>query len=153
MAVLAIDRAHGIFASYDKIHLVPFGEYLPFAALLERLGLRSLVSAPGGFTPGGPRRYMAIPGLPPVSALVCYEAIFSGAVTRHDEFTERPGLLLNVSEDGWYGNTIGPYQHFSQARLRAIEEGLPLVRAANTGVSAIIDPYGRVRESSSSQRA
>jgi apolipoprotein N-acyltransferase len=146
-SVQAIDREHGVFASYDKVHLVPFGEYLPLGALLERFGIRRLVSLPGGFEPGGARKYMTVPGLPVLSALVCYEAVFSGEVTLHDDARERPGLLLNVSEDGWYGRTAGPYQHFSQARLRSIEEGLPLVRAANTGISAIVDPYGRVVKS------
>jgi apolipoprotein N-acyltransferase len=143
-SVQAMDREHGIFANYDKIHLVPFGEYLPLGDVLERLGVRRLVSVPGGFQSGGPRKYMSVPGLPAVSALVCYEAVFSGEVTSHGDGRERPGLLLNVSEDGWYDHTAGPYQHFSHARLRSIEEGLPLVRAANTGISAIVDPYGRV---------
>jgi len=146
-SVQAIDHEGGILATYDKIHLVPFGEYLPFGGFLERLGLRRLVHIPGGFEPGGPRKYMSVPGLPLISALVCYEAVFPGEVTLHGETVERPGLLLNLSEDSWYGNTPGPYQHFAQARLRAIEEGLPLVRAANTGVSGIVDPYGRVTAS------
>ena len=76
--------------------------------------------------------------------LVCYEAVFPGEVTPEGSIAERPGALLNVSNDAWFGMTAGPYQHFSQSRLRAIEEGLPLVRAANTGISAIVDPYGRV---------
>jgi apolipoprotein N-acyltransferase len=112
--------------------------------LLERLGLQSFVHIPGGFDAGIQRRLLAVPGLPPVAPLVCYEAIFPGEVTPTDGSTTRPGLLLNVTNDGWFGVTPGPYQHLAQARLRAIEEGLPLVRAANTGISAIVDPYGRI---------
>lgn len=141
-SIEAMDQARGIFADYDKVHLVPFGEYLPFDGILRRLGLRNLVHIPGGFSPGPTGRLMTIPGLPPIAALVCYEAAFSGEVVPPGG--ERPGALLNVSDDGWYGDTAGPYQHFSQARLRAIEEGLPLVRAATTGITAFVDPYGRV---------
>ena len=82
-----------------------------------------------------------MPGLPPVAPLICYEAIFPG---RSVPPGTRPGLLLNVTNDAWFGITPGPYQHFAQARLRAVEQGLPLVRAANTGISAVVDPYGRI---------
>ncbi len=82
-----------------------------------------------------------MPGLPPVAPSICYEVIFPGAVASR---RDRPGLILNVTNDGWFGDTPGPRQHFAQARLRAVEEGLPLVRAANTGISAIVDPYGRI---------
>lgn len=128
--------------SYDKIHLVPFGEYLPFESLLRRIGLRNFVSIPGGFEPGARRHNLSLPGLPGVSPLICYEAIFPGAVLSSSG--PRPRLLLNVTDDGWFGNTFGPEQHFTQARLRSIEEGLPMIRAAATGISAFIDPYGRV---------
>ena len=143
-SVQALDREHGLLATYDKAHLVPFGEYLPFGGLLERLGLRQFVHIPGGFDAGLSRKPMRLPGLPALSVLVCYEAVFPGEVTPEGSIAERPGALLNVSNDAWFGMTAGPYQHFSQSRLRAIEEGLPLVRAANTGISAIVDPYGRV---------
>jgi len=131
-----------ILESYDKVHLVPFGEYLPqvFARSIEALGLAPFVDVPGGFAPGAAAQSLSVPGLPEVAASVCYEAIFPGAVTPG---SERPGLLLNVTNDGWFGDTPGPRQHFAQARLRAVEEGVPLVRAANTGVSAVVDPYGR----------
>ncbi|ATQ67293.1 MULTISPECIES: apolipoprotein N-acyltransferase [Methylosinus] len=139
-AILALQRGR-IVAAYDKIHLVPFGEYLPLAGLLGPLGATHLV--PGVWDAGaGPRRLRA-PGLPLAAPLVCYEAIFPGETVEPDG-PERPQFLLNVTNDGWFGATSGPYQHFAQARLRAIEEGLPLVRAANTGVSAIVDPYGRI---------
>jgi apolipoprotein N-acyltransferase len=141
-AILAVQRGR-IVAAYDKMHLVPFGEYLPLAGLLGPLGVTHLV--PGVWDAGtGPRRLRA-PGLPLAAPLVCYEAIFPGETVEADG-PERPQWLLNVTNDGWFGATSGPYQHFAQARLRTIEEGLPLVRAANTGVSAIVDPYGRILE-------
>ncbi len=137
---------HGgiIMDTYDKVHLVPFGEYLPFASWLDHVGLRQF--AHSSFTPGHSHRLLHVPGLPPVAPLICYEAIFSGAVTpaefRNGE--PRPGLLLNITDDSWFGQTAGPPQHLAQARLRAIEEGLPLVRDADSGISAVIDPYGRI---------
>ena len=143
-AIQALARGGEIVASYDKVHLVPFGEYLPFSGFLESLGMRHFVHIPGGFEPGSRRRLMQVPGLPPAAALICYEAIFSGEAVPDGELSERPGLILNVTNDGWFGETTAPYQHFSQARLRAVEEGLPMVRAANTGLSAVIDPYGRI---------
>ena len=146
-SLLAVDGTGSIVDSADKVHLVPFGEYLPFGRLLRAIGLRQFISLPGGFTAGSARRLMNVPGLPPFQPLICYEAIFPGEVTpapRSDGEVPRPAFLLNVTNDGWFGLTSGPYQHLAQARLRSIEEGLPLVRAANTGISAIIDPYGRV---------
>jgi len=132
-------------AIYDKVHLVPFGEYLPFSETLEQIGLEALTRIRGGFAVGPrPRPLLAVPGLPAVGPLICYEAIFPGAVIQGNE---RPDLLINVTNDGWFGNTTGPFQHLHQSRLRAVEEGLPLVRAANNGVSALIDPYGRVNKS------
>ena len=96
----------------------------------------------GGFSTGTtPRPLIWVPGLPAVGGLICYEAIFPGAVVQG---RERPGILINVTNDGWFGNTTGPRQHFHQARVRAVEEGLPLIRAANNGISALIDADGRV---------
>jgi len=96
----------------------------------------------GGFSTGPtPRPLIAIPGLPDVAGLICYEAIFPAAVVQG---VRRPGLLVNVTNDGWFGNSIGPRQHLHQARLRAVEEGLPLIRAANNGISAVIDAQGRL---------
>ena len=143
-SIQALARGGEIVASYDKVHLVPFGEYLPFGGFLESFGLRHFVHIPGGFEPGSRRRLLEVPGLPPAAARICYEAIFSGEAVPDTGLSDRPGLLLNVTNDGWFGNTTGPYQHLSQARLRAVEEGLPMVRAANTGLSAVIDPYGRI---------
>jgi apolipoprotein N-acyltransferase len=128
---------------YDKQHLVPFGEYVPFASLLERAHLTQMVDIPGGFEPGSGRRILHVPGLPDAMPLICYEAIFPIEVGDLVSGAERPGWLLNVTDDAWFGLTPGPYQHFAQARLRAIELGLPLVRDANTGISAVLDGLGR----------
>ena len=157
---------HGglVLSVYDKIHLVPFGEYLPLQDLLERLGLVQLTKVRGGFIPGERRHNQPAPGAPNFLPLICYEIIFPGdAVPRREQegwlyrhvgrYLDwpsvagnggRPGWLLNVTNDGWFGASAGPYQHFQQARVRAIEEGLPLVRAANSGISAVVDPLGRI---------
>jgi apolipoprotein N-acyltransferase len=110
-------------------------------ALIRAVGLRQFVHIPGGFEPSATRAVLSVPGLPPVAASICYEAIFPGEALPDGP---RPNLILNVTNDAWFGRTPGPYQHFAQARLRAVEEGLPLVRAANTGISAVVDPYGRL---------
>lgn len=137
-SMLAIDPAGQIVGSYDKSHLVPFGEYMPLRGVLP---LPSLAAGMADFAPGTGVRTMRLAGLPPFSPLICYEVIFPASVVdRHD----RPAWLLNITNDGWYGQSAGPYQHFAAARLRAVEEGLPLVRVANTGISGIIDAYGRV---------
>lgn len=142
-AVQTIADDGEILSTYDKQHLVPFGEYFPhfLDTLLRTAGIRQFVHVPGGFEPGAERAILRVPGLPPVAASVCYEAIFPGATVAPGE---RPGLILNVTNDAWFGDTPGPRQHFAQARLRAVEEGLPLVRAANTGISAVTDAYGRI---------
>ncbi|MGI9413020.1 MAG: apolipoprotein N-acyltransferase [Hyphomicrobiales bacterium] len=140
-SVLAIDGTGTVIAHHDKFHLVPFGEYLPFEKLLEPWGLRKLVTMPAGFSAGTAARTVRLPGLPAFSPLVCYEIIFSLAVV---DRADRPAWLLNVTNDAWFGDSAGPRQHFQQARLRAIEQGLPVIRAANTGISAVIDARGRV---------
>lgn len=131
-----------ILGRYDKVDLVPFGEYLPLSGLLSRLGLGKLSIGAVDFSPGPGRVTLEAPGLPPTSPLVCYEAAFPGRAT---DGTGRPRLLVNVTNDAWFGTSSGPYQHFALARMRAAETGLPLLRAANTGISAVIDGYGRVR--------
>ncbi len=158
-AILAIEPGGRITDSYDKVHLVPFGEYLPAPLdwLLRAVGLRQFVAIPGGFTAGerAAQRILTVPGLPPVAATICYEAIFPGAILPGAMLPNGvaqaagapPGLILNVTNDAWFGDTPGPRQHLAQARLRAVEEGLPLVRDANTGILAVIDPHGRITAS------
>jgi len=141
-AIYVVGADGTILSAYDKAHLVPFGEYLPARDLLGRLGLRQITF--DSFSPGPARRLLSLPFGPSFVPLICYEAIFSGAIWGGDA---RPGFMLNVTNDGWFGRTSGPYQHFHQARVRSVEEGLPLVRAANTGISAIVDAYGRIQRS------
>ena len=137
------DGAPALAASYDKHHLAPFGEYVPLAGILSRLGLTALSAfAEGGLAAGdGPRIIDLGGGAPPFAPLICYEAVFPGALYPPGR---RPEWLLNVTNDAWFGDSSGPRQHLDQARLRAIETGLPVARAANTGVSAMIGPAGRL---------
>ena len=135
-----IDREGGIRATYDKVHLVPFGEYLPFGDWLRRLGLREFVDIVGGFSAAPSRRVFSVPGLPETVPLICFESIFPNEIPLMGT-GER--VFLNVTNDAWFGATPGPYQHLDQSRLRAIEFGQPLIRAANSGISAVIDPFGR----------
>jgi apolipoprotein N-acyltransferase len=132
-------------AAYDKFHLVPFGEYVPLADLLGKIGVTKLTAGLSGFSSGDNPHSYAVPGAPRVGPLICYEIIFPGAVVNPRE--ARPGWLVNVTDDSWFGPWAGPYQHLLIARVRAIEEGLPVARAANTGISAMIDSFGRVRAS------
>jgi apolipoprotein N-acyltransferase len=140
-SIYVIDHDGSVGSVYDKLHLVPFGEYLPLQDLMEKLGFVQLTKVQGGFIPGLRRKTMEVPNAPRVLPLICYEAVFPGDVTSRDD---RPGWIVNLTNDGWFGISTGPYQHLQQTRLRAIEEGLPLVRAANTGISAVIDPLGRI---------
>ena len=130
-----------IIATYDKAHLVPFGEYLPYHQWLSKIGLRKLTQLQGSFNEGPGPQTVTLPGVPSVSPLICYEIIFPGKIVSGES---RPAWIANVTNDAWYGTSSGPYQHLSQARLRAVEQGLPVARAANTGVSAVIDAYGRI---------
>lgn len=141
-SMMVFNGSGGLNAIYDKIHLVPFGEYLPMQPLLEAIGLRQLTRLRGGFEVGRkPRPVIDVPGLPPLIGLICYESIFPAAVVQG---ADRPGLAINVTNDGWFGKTTGPHQHFHAGRVRAVEEGVPVIRAANNGISAVIDPLGRV---------
>jgi len=128
---------------YDKHHLVPFGEYMPLKPLFRRLNFSGLAArAEGGYSAGpGPQLVDLGAGLGRALPLICYEAVFPQDV---NGYAERPDLLLQITNDAWFGEASGPYQHLAQARIRAIEQGLPLLRAANTGVSAVIDGAGRV---------
>ena len=139
-SVLAINGNGQVIGHYDKSHLVPGGEFLPFAWLLEPLGFRQVVDMPESFTSGTGTEPLAIPGAGLVGAQICYEAIFPEQTSL---LTHRPDWLVNVTNDGWFGKSTGPWQHLAQLRLRAIEQGLAVARAANTGISAVIDPYGR----------
>jgi apolipoprotein N-acyltransferase len=143
-SIYVIDHSGSIAAVYDKVHLVPFGEYLPLEHFLERLGLEELTRQRGGFLAGDRHRLIAVPGAPLALPLICYEVVFAGEVMPPGQ---RPGWIVNVTNDGWFGISTGPYQHFQQARVSAIELGLPLARAANTGISAVVDPLGRILNS------
>jgi len=137
-SVLAIDPRGAIVAHYDKVHLVPLGEYIPFHKDIAPIS--GLVGR-GSFEVGDGQVTLALPGLPSFSPIICYEVIFPAAVTGPGP---RAQWILNITNDAWFGVSSGPYQHLASARLRTIEEGLPMLRAANTGVSAVIDAYGRV---------
>jgi apolipoprotein N-acyltransferase len=140
--LFVVDAAGTVRAQYDKHALVPFGEFMPLRDLLGRIGLSSLARGGLDFQAGPGRVTIALPGLPPFSPLICYETIFSGQVIDPDA---RPDWLLNITNDGWFGHSSGPYQHLAMARMRAVEEGLPMGRSANTGISVVVDPWGRVQ--------
>lgn len=139
--LLVIDPTGRVVASYDKSRLVPFGEYLPGASLFSWFGLEALAASAHRFTPGAGAAIVASPGAPSFAPAICYEIIFAGSLVHSGP---RPEWILNISNDAWFGRSWGPHQHFAQARLRAVEEGLPVVRSTPTGVSGVIDSYGRV---------
>jgi apolipoprotein N-acyltransferase len=142
-SVMVLDGWANVLSYYDKAHLVPGGEYLPFAWLLEPLGFRKVVNLPDSFSAGAGPQSISIPGAGFASLQICYESIFPNKTI---DSQNRPDWIVNVTNDGWFGNSAGPYQHLAQLRLRAIEQGLPVARAANTGISAVIDPVGRYVE-------
>jgi len=137
-SLLVISGDGRVVASYDKVHLVPLGEYIPFHRQLAPV---SGMIGRGSFEEGKGPATLALPGLPPVAPMICYEVIFPGAIV---DAGQRPRWLVNITNDSWFGLSTGPYQHLTSARLRAVEEGLPMMRSANTGISAVIDAYGRV---------
>jgi apolipoprotein N-acyltransferase len=140
-SVVAINDRGEIVDAVDKVHLVPFGEYLPFADLLRRFGVEQLVAGPMTFSAGNERHSIQVPGGISALPFICYEVIFPGLVAVDAASTQ---LIVNVTNDAWFGDTPGPYQHFRQAQVRAVENGLPLLRAANNGISAVVDPNGRI---------
>ncbi|UHS60057.1 apolipoprotein N-acyltransferase [Agrobacterium vaccinii] len=140
-SVYAIDSQGQIIGATDKVHLVPFGEYVPFENVLRNFGIDNLISLPGGFSPAATREPITLPSGKKLHSFICYEIIFPGEVPA-DIATST--AIVNVTNDGWFGDTPGPYQHLQQARIRAVETGIPVIRAANTGISAIIDPLGRI---------
>lgn len=128
-------------ARYDKVHLVPFGEYVPLAPLLTRLGIQALVDALSSFSQGEEVQVLRAPGVPAFAPMICYEGIFARHLFGLDA---RPEWILNISNDAWFGQSSGPSQHLNLVRFRAIEQGLSVVRSTGTGISAVIDPYGRL---------
>ncbi len=142
-SLFVLDPNGDIVARYDKKHLVPFGEFLPMRTLLEAIGLARLAPGALDFWPGPGARTLPLAGHSPVGPLICYEVIFGGEVV---DGADRPNWLLNISNDAWFAGA-GAHMHLAQARLRAIEEGLPMARSTPTGISAVIDPRGRVTAS------
>ncbi len=142
-SILAIDPTGEVVASYDKSHLVPFGEYLPFQSFWKLFGISQFVPGSAGWAPGDGRRLMSPPGSPPFLALVCYEAVFPGDIGDPNGAQ----YILNVTNDAWFDGSMGPAQHAHHARLRAVETGLPLLRVANSGYTFATDPLGRVTAS------
>lgn len=140
-SVVAINDAGEIVDAVDKVHLVPFGEYLPFEDVFASLGVRKVVSLPLDFSAGAARHAIALPGGTRAVPFVCYEIIFPELVGAD---AARSDVIVSVTNDAWFGDTPGPYQHFRQAQIRAVETGLPVLRAANTGISGVIDARGRV---------
>ncbi|MBB3352027.1 apolipoprotein N-acyltransferase [Rhizobium sp. BK049] len=140
-SIYVIDGRGQIIAASDKVHLVPFGEYLPFEDILTELGIQNIVEIPGGFSAAATRHLLALPGGLNLYPLICYEIIFPGEMT--GDIVDA-NALLNLTNDAWFGITPGPYQHFQQARVRAIETGLPLIRDANNGISALVNAHGEI---------
>ena len=145
-SAIVVDAAGEITSLYDKTHLVPFGEYIPFGEVAARFGIQGLAASEGGgYTPGPGLHPVSVPGIGLALPLICYEGIFAGEINAAAATGAlRPRLMLLMTNDAWFGTVSGPYQHFAQARLRAIEQRMPMARVANTGVSGMIDAMGRV---------
>ncbi|MGF9565462.1 apolipoprotein N-acyltransferase [Neorhizobium sp. JUb45] len=140
-SIYAIDSQGQIIGASDKVHLTPFGEYLPYEDFFNSIGIGNVVDMPGGYTAGSRRSLITLPSGTSFYPLICYEAIFPDEITSD---IEKASVILNITNDAWFGISPGPYQHFQQARIRAIETGLPLIRDANNGISAVVDPFGRI---------
>ncbi|WP_375646303.1 apolipoprotein N-acyltransferase [Bartonella sp. AA56HLJMS] len=139
--ISVINAQGNILNTSDKLHLVPFGEYLPYQSLLKKIGLRTLADNIGGYSAASVRKIVTMPNGFSYLPLICYEAIFPHEMTFKGS---PPQAIINITNDAWFGVTPGPYQHLQQAQLRAVELGIPLIRAANNGISAVIDSYGRI---------
>ena len=142
-SALVLNGNGEIIAAQDKTRLVPFGEFLPFQEFLEKLGLRQLTDMRGGFAAGTRRNVIELVDRPSFLPLICYEVVYPGGLLQG---SARPDWIVNLTNDAWFGNTFGPYQHAHQTRVRAAEEGLTIVRVANSGISFVADPWGRVEE-------
>ena len=140
-SIHAIDGTGTITGTYNKQHLVPFGEYVPLRWLFK---FSKVTDGRIDFQPGETARIFDLTGLPPVAMLICYEVIFPEKIV---EKNHRAAWILNLTNDAWFGNSAGPHQHLAAAQLRAIEKGLPVIRVANTGISAVIDAHGRIQAS------
>ncbi len=145
-SAIVVDADGGVASLYDKSHLVPFGEYVPFGETAARFGIHGLAASEGGgYTPGPGLHPVSVPGIGLALPLICYEGIFAREINAATTTGAlRPRLMLLMTNDAWFGHVSGPYQHFAQARLRAIEQRMPMARVANTGVSGMIDAMGRV---------
>lgn len=141
-SMVVLDKSARITSLYDKHHLVPFGEYLPLRPVLSAIGLNQLVAAQGGFTAGIGPRLLKAEGIPDLLPLICYEAIFPLQI---NSIKPRARWMVHLTNDAWFGDTSGPLQHLAQAQARAIEQGLPIIRVANTGITAVIDSYGQIQ--------
>jgi apolipoprotein N-acyltransferase len=140
--LIHLNASGDLVAQYDKHHLVPFGEYVPLADFAAKFGIHGMAANDGiGFAAGAGTQLISVRGLPTYLPMICYEAIFPGLAQSNEG---RPDWLLHLTNDAWFGNFSGPQQHLVQARARAIEQALPVARAANTGVSAMVDSYGRI---------
>jgi apolipoprotein N-acyltransferase len=144
-SLAVIGPGGSILGVYDKWHLVPFGEYIPFGDVLSRFGIHAFAAREGyGYSAGPGAKLLRLGPLGNILPLICYEAVFPQDL---NAAADRADWILQITNDAWFGNLAGPYQHLAQARLRAVEQGLPLLRAANTGISAVIDAKGRVLKS------
>lgn len=142
-SALVLDPDANIVAARDKTQLVPFGEFLPAQEFLESLGFQQLTKQQGGFERGLTRSPISIAGAPAFLPLICYEVVYSGPLNAGDT---RPGWIINLTNDAWFGNSSGPYQHAHQTIVRGVEQGLPVVRVANSGISFVSDAWGRREE-------
>lgn len=136
-----VDKNGDVIAYADKVHLVPFGEYMPFSEFFKQFGLSAIAETVGGYSAASDHKTLTLSERLTILPLICYEAIFPNEM---DYSGDRPNVLVNLTNDAWFGQTPGPWQHFQQARLRAVEQNMPLIRATNNGITAVVDPYGRI---------